>query len=349
MIRTSKLDQNSKRIEWIDALKAISMLGVMLGHYEFFPTQLEEIYAPFLLAAFLFASGYTFHLESNFFVFFKKRVKTLLFPWLWMGLLTVLSRQILTFKEHRSLKKQLLQFVLQIRGNGDELWFLICIFGSSMLFYLIVRLTKKSHQILLITCILCLVSAGYSLLGGAALPWHLQMYGSASFFLALGYLFKNCWEQLSIKFINKKVLLGSVLLYAALWYYHVILLNEEAIAFYSYGNSIPLYFMISIVSMIMMVTFVKLIKVPAWLLYVGENTLLFYGLHGKLESLFEKLALKLFQPDTILAALILGLIGLIYLFMILAPVSYLINTYVPFLLGKTRKKKNIIESKEGER
>ena len=74
------MDNIKKRVLWIDLLKAISMLFVMLGHIDFCPSQWSYFYGPFFLSAFLFASGYTFNNKRSFSEFFINKVKTLLVP-----------------------------------------------------------------------------------------------------------------------------------------------------------------------------------------------------------------------------------------------------------------------------
>lgn len=86
------------------------MLCTMVGHYTFFPKDVAACYAPFFLSAFLFAAGYTFHLESSFKRFVEKKIKTVLFPWFWMGLLSLLSRQIISFNSHAGIAKDLQDF-----------------------------------------------------------------------------------------------------------------------------------------------------------------------------------------------------------------------------------------------
>ena len=73
-----KIIKNGGRIVWLDSLKGICMLCTMVGHYTFFPKDVAACYAPFFLSAFLFAAGYTFHLESSFKRFVEKKIKTVL-------------------------------------------------------------------------------------------------------------------------------------------------------------------------------------------------------------------------------------------------------------------------------
>ena len=64
-----------KRIEWIDSIKFICMICIMIGHFEFFPQKLETFFSAFCLTGFLLCTGYTFHLEKSMMYFIKKRFK----------------------------------------------------------------------------------------------------------------------------------------------------------------------------------------------------------------------------------------------------------------------------------
>lgn len=326
--------RNENRLDWIDILKAISMLCVMIGHYSFFPKSIADLYAPFFLSAFLFASGYSFHLEKNFVKFIKKRIKTLLWPWFWMGSLIVLSRFFLSFNEHDSILTEFQYFFIQIRGLGDECWFLICLFWSELLFYLIVINMKKEYKILLCSFLFCMISILYSTFYGVALPGHIQMWGTVSFFLSLGYVFKRKWEQKTFEFMNNKTLCISVLIYLMLLYVNVVILNAPAITFYTYGNNIILFFVLSIVGLFMIVNLAKSIKPSLLLLFIGENTLIFYGLHGKIESVFEKLLMGYISTNNIFLQFIFGIIGLIWIVLILTPMVWIIKERYPLLIGK---------------
>lgn len=324
--------RNKNRLEWIDALKGISMLCVMIGHYSFFPETISNLYAPFFLTAFLFVSGYSFNLEKNFVAFFIKRIKTLLWPWLWMGSLIVISSFFISFNMHSSFYDEIFNFFTQIRGNGDEGWFLVCLFCAELLFYWIAYIIKDEKYILVISLIFCLMSISYTSIG-TPLPWHIQMWGSVTFFLSLGYIFKRKWETYFFKIMNKKTLIISIILYLLLLYVNVVVLNDPAIAFYTYGKSILLFFILSFVGLFMIINFVRCFKAPLWLLFIGENTLIFYGFHGKAESVFEKIFIG-FIPNNFIIKLLFGLLGLVWISIFLIPLSYIIKKYFPILLGR---------------
>lgn len=324
-----------KRVEWIDQLKAICMLLVIIGHFSFFPEDIAKIYSPFMLSAFLFASGYTFHIEDNFFIFILKKIKTLLFPMLWMGFFTIFSRKILSFKNQEPLVSQVIDFFIQIRGKNDELWFLACLFGSSIIFYMIIKNIKSKKIILIVTFIMSLIGIIYTNLGGPALPWHIQMYGSVCFIFSLGYIYRNKYEKATEGMINLQNFLVVFFIYIVLIICDYKVFGNFGLAFYSYGNSVIMFYSIILTSLIMIILFVKNLFLIKPLNFIGRNSLIYYGLHGKILSLltvcFQKFGIL---KEGSLNNLLVSVLGLIIACLILWPISYIINRWTPFLIGR---------------
>lgn len=328
-----------KRIEWVDRLKAICMMLVIIGHFDFYPSNIAKIYAPFMLSGFLFASGYTFHLEENFIIFFIKKLRTLLFPMLWMGLLTIFSRSIVSFNRHQSINQQLLDFFIQIRGRNDELWFLACLFGSSIIFYLIISFIKDNKWIVLITFFMSLIGIVYTKLGGESLPWHIHMYGSSCFILALGYVYSSEYESYTQKLVSKKNFFIAMIIYLIVIFIDYKIFNSYGISFNTYGNSIIMFYLVILSSLSMIILFVKNLCDSKILQFIGINTLLYYGLHGKILSLLTVIFSKIgIIRDSDVNHFIVALLGLAIACIILWPISYMVNKWLPFLLGKKKKK-----------
>lgn len=331
------LNMAGRRIVWLDVLKGICMLCTMIGHFPFFPDNVATCYAPFFLSAFLFASGYTFHLENSFISFLYKKVRTILLPWFWMGMLTIVSRLILSFNVHGGgISSQLMDFFLQIRGKGDEGWFFVCLFGSEIVFYLIVLLARRTNRIALVSFIVSLISVAFSLLtNDMRLPWHIQMWGSSCFFLSMGYLIHQHEKESTIKIMNEKYLPLSICLYIICFAFDRYCIGGNAITFYYYGNSILMYYLLSIISVWMIILFAKSVKPCKWLVFVGKNTLLYYGLHGKVGSAFTFIVRKTIGDNlSDITSIVVGIIGLLFIVLTLMPVVYIINAKFGFLLGK---------------
>lgn len=323
-----------KRIEWIDSIKFICMICIMIGHFEFFPQKLETFFSAFCLTGFLLCTGYTFHLEKSMMYFIKKRFKQIIIPMIWMGMIVILSRVIISFNEHTSIIDEIVNFLIQIRGKGDELWFLALLFGSSILFYIMVKFLKEPIKIFVASVLLFTIDFIYQIKIGVALPWHIQMYGTSCLYLATGFLLKNYFENIKNNF-NKMNTLIAFIIYTIIWYVYIIYLNNPAFTFYSFGNNILFYLIFNFLGLFILIGIGITIKLPSICYKIGQNTLIFYGLHGKLESLYETIFSAIII-NNFAAQIFNGILGTIIISGILIVISNIINKYFPFLIGRKK-------------
>lgn len=80
-----KQDENL-RIEYIDLFRGFGILLMVMGHIEFAPRFDHFIHA-FHMPMFFFVSGYFFNGKKEATVFMKKKIKSLLLPYIFFGTL----------------------------------------------------------------------------------------------------------------------------------------------------------------------------------------------------------------------------------------------------------------------
>lgn len=326
-----------KRIEWIDNLKAISIFMVILVHIPCCPEYIRIFCGPFFLTTFLFSFGYTFNNKINFKDFLKKRINTLLIPLLILSSILIISRYIFSFSEHDGLLIDICKMILQIRGSGDDLWFIALIFMSSIIFYFI---SKLNNKLLYFSTLICLFICSYIyyIFGLPALPWHLHICGVSVFYIGIGYYFK-------IEKIFDKVNLESILIFISSFIAYIIfiilngtLFNNITFSFYSFSNNIILYFIITLIGMIFNISLAMLIKGNKLMTFYGKNTMLVFAFHGKLYKLYHvvlsKILYYVISQENVLYDLIMTLIIFVLVIITLIPVIIFINKYLPILSGK---------------
>lgn len=328
--------KEDKRIEWLDVIKCICMFFIMMGHFNFFPPKLKTLSSAFALTGFLFCSGYTFHLEKNIIKFIKKRSRQILIPMAWMGAIIILPRIFFSFNNHGPIWEEIFAFLIQIRGKGDELWFLALLFMSSILFYFLVLILKKPIKIFIVSFILCIIDYIYQIKFGIPLPWHIQMYGAACLFLSFGYLLKNNFDKI-VKIFNKYILCIVTISYITLWYIYIIKLNNLPFTFYDFGNNIFFYLIFNFLGLFMLMEIAIVLKFPKIFSKIGENTLILYGLHGKFESIYEAIIKNIISNNTLIKVTH-GIVGTIIITIIILIITDIINKYMPFLLGRKKVK-----------
>ena len=129
--------EKAKRVEWLDVLKGILILFVILSHS--YPAQgYRYFFTPFFLTLFFFASGYTFSTKKNTKAFLQNKWKRLGIPFLVLGGIRV-GINYLLYRDG-SVKDYIVNFLLQKNSQGDELWFVSCLITTSILMYIV----KKS-------------------------------------------------------------------------------------------------------------------------------------------------------------------------------------------------------------
>lgn len=129
----------SKRIVWVDVVKYICILMVMLSHLEARTDVWSAFYTPFFLSAFFFVSGYVYRPKDSFNRFLYKKFRQLFVPWLVFSVFNILLSQTLSFNEHTGLLPELTWNFLQIRGKGDGIWFVAALFVAFIPFYFFIN------------------------------------------------------------------------------------------------------------------------------------------------------------------------------------------------------------------
>jgi fucose 4-O-acetylase-like acetyltransferase len=343
-----------KRVYWLDLIKYICMMIVMYNHTDFNTPVAMAFYYNFVLLGFFFASGYVHKNKDNFKDFMVKKFKSLMIPWFTFGLLNIAIGQVISFKEHNSLIEELKYMFLQIRGLNDKMWFLAALFVAFIPFYFFIDVYEKSDRGTKATAILIIVSLGLSVLSRIytlvvdpevfpwktnTLPWHIEYIFVAMFWLVMGYLFKQRYEETYDAKIGNVLKLLIVLIYTA-WVFapSILGLSVGQGAIYL----IHLY-VAEFLGVLGVVSVAKMIKPNKYFLYIGQNTLICFGVHGKtfsvLQKIMQKVSPALYKWALAVPwhAILVGTIFTIILSFVLIIPIYIINRWLPFMMGKPMK------------
>ena len=349
-----------KRVEWIDTVKCLCMIAVLVEHVECVTPVWDRFVEPFFLNMFSFAAGYVYIHRDGFGRFFSKKLRQLWVPWLFFSTLTILLAHILSFHEHESLLRELGQNMLQIMYLGSEMWYVAALFVAFIPFYFFIRAYehsalapgKKEALLLGLSFLLCLGSYCFSQFAPrdlfpwckpelpVTLPWHLEYMFQAMFFMVLGYLFRLRYEQ---AFDRHDGALACLLLWVA---YLLIDIALPARVPLSAGGNLLLYYPRCFLGCAAVISLSKHLRPNAYTRFVGGNTLAYYGLHGKAESLVQAIAMRINapeylelvwgdHPEALLYAVAEGLLVSV----LLIPAAWFFNRYLPFAVGRPRKKK----------
>ena len=338
-----------KRIVWIDIAKYICIMCVMNSHLESSTNTLLAIYEPFFLTLFFFSSGYVYRFSNNFPVFLRKKVSQLFVPWLFFSVVNILIAQVFSFNVHKPLATELFWNMLQIRGHGDGLWFLSALFMAFIPFFFLIRwyehntIPTKSRWLFCISLSLSLISNVYVIImdsallpwNTVALPWHLEYIFPAMFFMVLGYLFRVKFEEVFDKY-NTPVFRWII------WciYLCIVFLSQQ-ITGNAFVDTLMTYTS-QLLGIASVISVCKILPTNKTMLYIGQNTLLCFALHGKAYSLLQTVIRKILPgiyrailANALSSSLFSLLLTILLSFILLIPI-WIINRWFPFLIGKKR-------------
>ena len=335
-----------KRIEWLDIIKGYCMLFVMPHHLPFVPMIYKSIYAPFFLTAFWISGGYTFNSEMQWNRFLIKKVQTLLVPTMVLGLICIVSSQILSFNEISNMGEQLRDLLLQDGTDGHRLWFVAAMFVACCIFYPISKIkdTKVYFLVLFLLGVGNIVFCEY--VYGGYLPWHLSVMGVICVWMGIGYYIRKSIpiDRLEKILCSKYFLGGVVLVYSILEFIAIKFLGVQYIGFSDWQEGVLLYFIINIIGVSVIAGIANLI-IPRWIsniiIFIGQNTLFYFAFHGKIESLLIAVIHKIGIGNLVwdysyISSVLLTLLTAVVL---IIP-CMIFRKLLPFAVGKTYRRVN---------
>ena len=326
---------NSVRWNWIDYIKGICMLMVIMSHSNW-PYWYARFFIPVFLTGFFFVSGYTFSRKRGFGEFFRAKVKSLVVPILCLGSINAV---LATVAEGKTLLDRLWGLVIQRSGQWDDLWFVACLFTMEILFYVIVMVGKSSNQRMGICVLLSVIGYFYIYCGGIALPWHLDTACVLILFLGLGNWFRE-WkyrERFLLYISSSKGWMWMIL--AMVGYSISVLvcnnrLTDVHLRQYHVFSMFIISAILGIVTLIVLT--IRMEKYSSLIIlktisFIGQNTLIYYAFQFKAIRLVGLIGERFFSSSTYVG----NILYCILVSVVLVIPSLIINRYFPFCIGKS--------------
>lgn len=320
-----------KRVEWLDIMKGVLILFVILSHS--YPSQLYRFFfTPFFLTMFFWASGYTFSAKSNFKDFLYGKVKRLLIPFVCLGSIRVL---IMCFLSKQNIWTGFTNFALQISCRGDEMWFVSCLLVSSLLFYCIMKAVKyrklKKENPIILVCSAVLMLLGFidiKLLKIRCI-WELEIACVMTFYMALGFYYRKEGERLTKIVENKKVVLVSAFLYMVL----VFGIQNPADIHAEQIPSVFLFVVTSLLAIIPLLWVSRILsykKIKKQLIFLGQNTIFYYAFAGIVRIVLYGVLNRIgIVPDTYIVPIVCTILSAVIL---VIPAKF-VRKYIPWAVG----------------
>ncbi len=332
-----------KRDNSIDIAKGFGILLVVFAHICTNPYINRLIYN-FHMPLFFFISGitiyYSLNKNENFFVFAKKKFKSIMIPyfvfsilsfWYWFIIERTIRNQLDISVLDNFINIFLMKIDMDLYTPNVVLWFLPCLFVVCILFYLMMKV-KKGRSLLFLLCFIL----GYVLnINNLILPFTLETSLMMVTFVYLGYLFK-CKDFKAINSIFVNILL--IILFVVIFF----LGNKVNILCHEYGNI--LMFIIGSLSGIILtlnlsLLFTKSKKLMGIFKYIGMNSLVIMCIHEPLKRIVLKVMTVILKVDMDLFRynIFYSLLALFIIILISLPIVWVFDNYFYYLIGKKKR------------
>lgn len=294
-----------ERTAWIDMVKGVLILFVILGHTttnRFFLNWISSFYMP----CFFFISGWLMKKEGRAKLFVCKKAKSVLLPYVFFALLWVLFCYVKSFvvEGDFSVFRALLSIVLPYSGstggNVYNLWFLPCLFLAQV----IVAVWVYEKRIFKIAA--TVVFLAFFALGILVRPYCSLLYAAAiaALFVGIGFYIPH-YVLPNIQKKAKGMLLGAVLLGGALhgvcWLLNAVVLGHVLDFSAASFGILSIYLLGALGGSFFLVGTTSRFKRMRLLEYIGKNSLVYYGLHYEVLAGVGFFVSKLVKGDFLIA------------------------------------------------
>lgn len=323
-----------KRVKYIDQVKGIAILLIVLGHIipdSFLKTWIYTFHVPifFIINGILIAKKEKVSKDINV----KKCFFNILYPYFTFSVFVLIKdflKCILIEKKFISepLVNDFVEFFL-FEGYGT-LWFLPVMFFAEVLFLKIFKnFNYKTTRYILRMSILLLIIL---ILNKLSIFKYFTKIFISLFFLSAGYLlerFKNLFQ----KEINIEILLLILLIFIPF-----SMLNGKVDMHYCIYNNLLLYIMISLINSILIILIFKNLKLSSKALeFFGKNSLIVMITHSVLPVVSVSSFVKKFFDNLIISNALTFIFTLIFEVVII----FLTNKYFKFMFSMHKKRKEV--------
>lgn len=168
-----------------------------------------------------------------------------------------------------------------------------------------------------------------------SLPWHIEYMFQAMFYMVLGYMFRHNMEAEFDKYNTLKLRIVASLAYLFL----VFVPFFGKVKMPMVGD-ILYHYLTVVVGIATLILIAKEIKANRYINYVGQNTLIYFALHGKalsvIQTLLKKFAVGFYSAvlnNVALSSVFCLGLSLVLSVILIVP-TYIINRWFPFIVGR---------------
>lgn len=333
-----KMKLENKRNDFIDFLKGVGIFLVILGHHENWIT--GWIYS-FHMPLFFMLAGVFHKNEDKYFDFFKKKVKSLLVPYLFFAIILFLFWLIIGRKfgasafNNTSIRECFIGIFYGVEVKGissleerGPIWFLLCLFLISNIFYFLSKLNLK--KVIFIEICFIIISAISRKYLSIPLPWNLQRALTDISFYTIGYYTKEFIKNKDKK--NNMITLIKGILFILINI--LIYLNRDKLNILEKYNIDLVYLIGGIFGSFGIIEIFKNIKSNKKIEFIGKNSLILLAFHERAMTGIKFVFIILLNKTLIEGSVLIDIVYSISQVIICIPAILMINKYFYFCIGK---------------
>ena len=322
----SRAEQSrAERLSWLDVLKGIGIILVVIGHVYSNRTVFNWLYS-FHMPLFFLAAGWGYK-EKSVLTDINRRIQTIVVPYFSFGLLVLLYWQVIErrFRDSdMSFMDSLLGLFSGCYDNLDfnvHLWFLPCFFVTVVLFNILVNLGGRKFAYIAVA----LMSLVYVVLPMPELPWGFNRVFKYIGFYAVGFF----GAGRETKIVDRNVGTGAIAV--------ILLALNFFLSLHNLTTGI-MWFVTAMIGVSSIILISQLINENRILQYFGRISLIVLCIHGPVYRIVVKIvSIPLHMgTDAVRENILLAMI-VVAVTMLICSVAYeVVVRIAPWMVGKKR-------------
>lgn len=327
----------TERKIWIDILRGICMVCILLLHTEIYYTGSciinYNLYVTNALTIFFFISGYLFYKEKEFSL--KRKLvsimRSLLLPYLIFTSFIALPKAI----AHQNATDLISLFLPVLEGKAS--WFVAALCLSELIFSITLWISKDRKWIIVIVGIIGLALSDWlSMTGIRPYIWQLDNSMQALFFLSLGY-FYHIYEQHFQRLSQPLYLLILFILLITIKVYEQN--NNICMLIWYIGiNNYTIFIIDTTICTLFMIHLCKILPTNRLIEYTGSHSIVYYFLCGGIPLLTGKIMNMTHLEYNGNYLYVIFAFIIVYFLDTIA--TWTIYRYIPFITGQKRNETN---------
>lgn len=203
----------SKRIAWIDEIKGLMLLIVVIEHVGLIPRYLNYpivYWGSMAMPCYFALSGYLYSTKREFNEFLLRKSQSLLLPYVCLSFILLLLDHNLYFGETPTVLTQNLHKAFiecTSTGKGTPLWFVLTLYWMEISNYWLVKKIKSPEYVMLLIGVMFSIVAKQLYDNSTLLLFNINSFLASYIFFALGFWLKkrNVIETILAKLSIAKV------------------------------------------------------------------------------------------------------------------------------------------------